>query len=100
MRTNNDRIQTYIIYKNSDRKKVVKKRKEVTMFPTELELEQHRQDMIRTAENQRLVNFVQAGNERTASQPTVWQRLRVRLNGAQAEQSGAVAIKRTNQAIA
>ena len=74
MRTDYNLFSQYIIYKKSERK-------EVTMFPTELELEMHRQEMRRAADNQRLIQFVQEGN----AQPTLLRRLRTRLSANSSE---------------
>jgi len=68
------------------------------MFPTEIELEMHRREMRRAAENHRLAQFVREED----AQPTLWQRLRTRLSTAQpvnaAQNQGLV--QRQTEAIA
>ena len=49
------------------------------MFPTEIELEMHRKEMRRAAENHRLAQLVREED----AQPTLWQRLRTHLSAAQ-----------------
>jgi hypothetical protein len=43
------------------------------MFPSELELEYHRRDMLRAAEHQRLIKSLRTS-------PTLWERIRARLS--------------------
>ena len=43
------------------------------MFPTELQINEHRNEMMRTAEQQRLIKSLR-------SEPTLWQRLVARVS--------------------
>ena len=72
MRTDYNLFSQYIIDKNSERKEVI-------MFPTEIELEMHRQEMQRAAENYHLIKSISEED----AEPTLWQRLRTRLSSAQ-----------------
>ena len=71
MRTDYNLIGAYSVDKDREY------RNEVSMFPTELEINQRRKDLQREAENYRLVQFAR---ER---RPSVWQQLRSRLSAAQ-----------------
>ena len=69
------------------------------MFPTEIQLEQHRKEMHRAAENHRLVRFIRED----AAQPSLWQRLRTHLSAAQsgtAVVQNQSSVKQQTEAIA
>ncbi|MBI1257641.1 MAG: hypothetical protein GC204_09235 [Chloroflexi bacterium] len=49
------------------------------MFPTEIELEMHRKEMRRAAENYHLIKSLREED----AEPTLWQRLRTRMSAGQ-----------------
>ena len=94
MRTDYNLFSQYIIDKNSEGKEVI-------MFPTEIELEMHRQEMRRAAENYHLIKSLREED----AEPTFWQRLRTRLSSAQPtapviEIRGSVKQQQPTEAIA
>ena len=71
------------------------------MFPTELELEMHRKEMLRTAENYHLIKSLRKED----AEPTLWQRLRTHLSAGQPEMAateirGSVKQNKQTEAIA